>query len=145
MGAGRGGYGIRPAGVDDETVEKTFVANLKYAADKLQAAGIKLVMEMINTRDIPGFYLNPTRITNAVQMLEQEAIVDLPGSRLVAPWVVRQLDVVDLFQVRGHGARQVAFHDLHVVDVVLQEQVVAADLLANRQGLRRVVDRKSVV
>jgi hydroxypyruvate isomerase len=49
--------GIRPQGVDDATVEKTFVANLKYAADKLQAAGIKLVMEAINTRDIPGFYL----------------------------------------------------------------------------------------
>jgi len=52
--------GIRPQGIDDATVEKTFVANLKYAADKLQAAGIKLVMEAINTRDIPGFYLNNT-------------------------------------------------------------------------------------
>lgn len=49
--------GIRPQGVDCATVEKTFVDNLKYAADKLQAAGIRLVMEMINTRDIPGFYL----------------------------------------------------------------------------------------
>ena len=47
--------GIRPQGVDDATVEKTFVANLKYAADKLQAVGIKLVMESINTLDIPGF------------------------------------------------------------------------------------------
>ena len=61
--------GIRPAGVDDETVEKTFVANLKYAADKLQAAGIKLVMEMINTRDIPGFYLNNT--AQALSIREQ--------------------------------------------------------------------------
>lgn len=44
--------GIRPQGVDEATLEKTFVANLKYAADKLQAVGIKLVMEAINTRDI---------------------------------------------------------------------------------------------
>ena len=59
--------GIRPQGVDDETVEKTFVANLKYAAEKLQAAGIKLVMEMINTRDIPGFYLNTTKQALEIQ------------------------------------------------------------------------------
>jgi hydroxypyruvate isomerase len=61
--------GIRPQGVDDATVEKTFVANLKYAADKLQAVGIKLVMEAINTRDIPGFYLNNT--AQALSIREQ--------------------------------------------------------------------------
>ncbi|AZD14627.1 hydroxypyruvate isomerase [Pseudomonas chlororaphis] len=61
--------GIRPQGFDDATVEKTFVANLKYAAEKLQAAGIKLVMEAINTRDIPGFYLNNT--AQALSIREQ--------------------------------------------------------------------------
>lgn len=59
--------GIRPQGVDDATVEATFVDNLKYAADTLQAAGIKLVMEMINTRDIPGFYLNTTAQALAIR------------------------------------------------------------------------------
>lgn len=53
--------GIRPNGVDAKTIEKTFVANLKYAADKLETAGIKLVMEAINTLDIPDFYLNNTQ------------------------------------------------------------------------------------
>lgn len=53
--------GIRPQGVDDATVKKTFVANLRFAARKLESAGIRLVMEMINTRDIPGFYLNTTQ------------------------------------------------------------------------------------
>ena len=52
--------GIRPQSVDPETIERTFVANLKYAADKLEAAGIKLVIEAINTLDIPDFYLNNT-------------------------------------------------------------------------------------
>src|SRR5450830_1644558 len=80
------------------------------------------------------FAANPTRITDAVQMLEQEAVVDLTGPRLVAARVVGQLDVVDFTQVRSHGPSQVTFHDLHVVDVVLQEQVGAAHLLANRQG-----------
>jgi len=59
--------GIRPQGLDDATVESTFIANLRYAADKLQAVGIRLVMEMINTRDIPGFYLNTTDQALAIQ------------------------------------------------------------------------------
>ena len=53
--------GIRPQGHDCASVEKSFVDNLRYAADKLEAAGIRLVMEMINTLDIPGFYLQNTR------------------------------------------------------------------------------------
>ena len=61
--------GIRPQGADEALAEKTLVANLKYAADKLQAVGIKLVMEAINTRDIPGFYLNNT--AQALSIREQ--------------------------------------------------------------------------
>ncbi len=53
--------GIRPQGLDCADVRKTFVDNLRFAADRLKAAGIRLVMEMINTRDIPGFYLNTTQ------------------------------------------------------------------------------------
>lgn len=53
--------GIAPEGVDDAAARKTFVENLKFAADKLKAAGILLLIEPINTRDIPGFYLNGTQ------------------------------------------------------------------------------------
>jgi hydroxypyruvate isomerase len=53
--------GIAPPDVDPALLEKTFIDNLGYASDKLEAAGIRLVMEMINTLDIPGFYLNTTR------------------------------------------------------------------------------------
>ncbi|ACO80462.1 hydroxypyruvate isomerase [Azotobacter vinelandii CA] len=59
--------GIRPQGHDDALVERTFVDNLKFAAEKLKGAGIKLVMEAINTRDIPGFYLNNTRQALAIR------------------------------------------------------------------------------
>ena len=59
--------GIRPQGVDCATLERTLVDNLKYAAERLQAAGIMLVMEMINTRDIPGFYLNTTKQALAIR------------------------------------------------------------------------------
>ncbi|MBJ9977763.1 hydroxypyruvate isomerase [Pseudomonas sp. S75] len=59
--------GIRPQGVDDARIRQTFVDNLRYAAQKLEGAGIRLVMEMINTRDIPGFYLNTTEQALAIQ------------------------------------------------------------------------------
>ena len=39
-------------------VRQTFVDNLKFAAPKLKEAGIRLLIEPVNTRDIPGFYLN---------------------------------------------------------------------------------------
>ena len=52
--------GIAPAGVDRARVDATFVANLKFAADKLGAAGIRLLIEPINTYDIPGFHLSRT-------------------------------------------------------------------------------------
>ena len=55
--------GIRPAGVADHKLQETLVANLRFAADQLQAAGIRLLVEAINTRDIPGFYLYGTQQT----------------------------------------------------------------------------------
>jgi hydroxypyruvate isomerase len=53
--------GIAPAGVPAEKQRATFVENLRYAAAQLEAAGIKLLIEPINTYDIPGFHLNRTR------------------------------------------------------------------------------------
>jgi len=49
-----------PAGVSQEQARATFVSNLKYAAEKLKAVGIPLLIEPINTYDIPGFFLNYT-------------------------------------------------------------------------------------
>jgi hydroxypyruvate isomerase len=53
--------GIPPAGVTRERAGQTFVDNLKFAAPCFKSAGIKLLIEAINTRDIPGFFLNTTR------------------------------------------------------------------------------------
>lgn len=52
--------GKAPAGVSDELLRQTFVANLRYAAAELKKAGLRLLIEPINTFDIPGFYLNRT-------------------------------------------------------------------------------------
>lgn len=53
--------GIKPEGVSDEVARQTFVNNLRFAADKLTAAGIRLLIEPINTFDIPGFFLSRTK------------------------------------------------------------------------------------
>jgi hydroxypyruvate isomerase len=61
--------GKAPAGVAPELLRRTFVANLRYAADRLQSAGLKLLVEPINTFDIPGFYLN--RTDQALALLDE--------------------------------------------------------------------------
>ncbi len=49
--------GIRPSGLDPLDARETLVKNLQFAAVRLKAAGIRLLIEPINTRDIPGFFL----------------------------------------------------------------------------------------
>ncbi|GAB4228258.1 MAG: hydroxypyruvate isomerase [Methyloligellaceae bacterium] len=60
--------GIAPEGASAEELRQTYVDNLKYAAAEMGKAGIKCLIEMINTRDIPGFYLN--RSAQAEEILE---------------------------------------------------------------------------
>jgi hydroxypyruvate isomerase len=49
--------GIAPAGVEPDRLRATLVSNLRFAAQRLGEAGIELLTEPINTRDMPGFYL----------------------------------------------------------------------------------------
>jgi hydroxypyruvate isomerase len=50
-----------PEGVDHKVLRTTFIDNLKYAATELKKANIKLLIEPINTFDIPGFFLSGTQ------------------------------------------------------------------------------------
>ncbi len=52
--------GKAPAGVADDVLRQTVVENLRYAAEGLKKAGLRLLIEPINTFDIPGFNLNRT-------------------------------------------------------------------------------------
>jgi hydroxypyruvate isomerase len=58
--------GIAPAGVSAEALHDTLVRNLRFAANALKTAGIKLLVEPVNTFDIPGFYLNRTTQAHAL-------------------------------------------------------------------------------
>jgi hydroxypyruvate isomerase len=50
--------GLVPAGADRDQCRKTYVENLRYAAEAVGRHGLTLVIEPINTRDIPGYFLN---------------------------------------------------------------------------------------
>ena len=49
--------GLTPADEDPEKVQKTLVDNLRFAADELAKEKITLLVESLNSRDVPGFHL----------------------------------------------------------------------------------------
>ncbi len=61
--------GLTPDGVGQSELHKTYVDNLRFASAEMASAGIRCLMEMINTRDIPGFYLN--RSAQAEEIMEE--------------------------------------------------------------------------
>ena len=50
--------GILPGDVTADRARAVLVENLIYAADKLEAANIGLVLEPVNSRTIPGFFVD---------------------------------------------------------------------------------------
>src|SRR3546814_10580445 len=50
--------GIRPEGAHPDKLDQTYVENLRFAAEETKKAGVRLLIEAINTIDIPGFYLS---------------------------------------------------------------------------------------
>jgi hydroxypyruvate isomerase len=50
--------GIVPQAASRAACEQIYLANLRYAAEALALAGIDLMIEPINTRDMPGYLLN---------------------------------------------------------------------------------------
>lgn len=48
------------AGVDEAGTHRTFVDNVRFAAEACARAGLRVLMEPINNYDVPGFWLNRT-------------------------------------------------------------------------------------
>ena len=61
--------GLMPAGQERETLQPTYVNNLRWAAKEAASAGRDILIEPINTRDIPRFFLN--RQDHAHEIIEQ--------------------------------------------------------------------------
>lgn len=71
--------GIPPAGSDRERVLDCFAANLRRAARRMSEDGCILMIEPINSRDLPGYALS--HLEDAVALIER---VGEPGLRLQA-------------------------------------------------------------
>ena len=76
-----------------------------------------------------------TLVADRLEVTKQEAVINLAGARLVPTRIVGHLDVPDRAQVRLHRRRELTFHPLCVIDVVLDEQVVRAGRLDELQCL----------
>jgi hydroxypyruvate isomerase len=63
--------GLWPAGKSKAEGEAVYVDNVRYAADLAKKDGITVVIEPINTRDIPGYFLNTT--TEGIGILDRVA------------------------------------------------------------------------
>lgn len=70
--------GLRPDGVREPELEETYVANLRYAAERLATAGIDVLIEPINSRiDMPGYWLDD--VDKGLRLLE---VIDRPNVKL---------------------------------------------------------------
>jgi hydroxypyruvate isomerase len=61
--------GTARPGDDREAFRATLIQNLRYAAREFKSAGLDLVVEPINTHDIPGFFVS--RSPEAVAIIEE--------------------------------------------------------------------------
>ncbi len=59
--------GLVPAGGDQARYQETFLENLRHAARETGRHGIDLLMEPINQRDMPGYFLNTQEQAHALR------------------------------------------------------------------------------
>jgi hydroxypyruvate isomerase len=87
--------GLCPEGSDRAAAERVYVENLGYAAERLAPEGITVIIEPINTRDIPDYFLNTTR--------QAMAIIDRVGH----PNLQLQLDLYHVQIMEGDLAHKI--------------------------------------
>ncbi|MCU0986103.1 MAG: hydroxypyruvate isomerase family protein [Acetobacteraceae bacterium] len=90
--------GLVPEGADRAEMAATYRRNLEQAAALAARASIDIVIEPINTRDIPGFFLNLTE--------EAAAVIADVG----APNIKIQFDIYHRQIMQGDLARAIAEH-----------------------------------
>jgi hydroxypyruvate isomerase len=101
--------GIAPADADQLALNEVLVNNLRFAADALARQRIRLLIEPINTLDIPGFFLNGTR--QAVQVLS-----DVRSENLFI-----QYDIYHMQVMEGDIARSLQKHLARISHVQLAD------------------------
>jgi hydroxypyruvate isomerase len=101
--------GIAPRGVDLETLRATFTDNLRFAAEELKREGILLLVEPVNTHDIPGFYLK--RSAQAIALFE-----DVGSDNLKL-----QYDIYHMQRMEGELANTIAKLLPHIAHIQIAD------------------------
>ena len=88
--------GLRPEGVDAALLEATYIANLRYAADRLATIGATVMIEPINSRvDMPGYWLDSVdqafRLQKAVDRNNVKVQFDIYHAQIIAGDLARTL------------------------------------------------------
>lgn len=97
--------GIVPRGVAQAKAEETVTHNLKWAAPRLGARGIKLLVEPVNTYDIPGFCLS--RSAQTIEVLRAAGEENL----------FLQYDAYHMQMMEGNLANTFAKHQARIAHV----------------------------
>ncbi len=61
--------GLKPRGVSEEQMREAYIANLRFAGQELAKHNLKVLIEAINTRDIPGFFVG--RSAQAIAIMDE--------------------------------------------------------------------------
>jgi len=90
--------GVAPQDISEKTLRQTLVENLRYAAAALADQGIQLLIEPLNNRDVPGFYLNTS--AEALRLIEDAA----------HPNIYLQYDIYHMQIMEGDLIRTIRAH-----------------------------------
>lgn len=90
--------GLMPAGVSEAQARATWVANVRFAAAEAKQLGLPLLIEPINSFDMPGYFVNRPR--QAIALMEEVG----------ADNVFLQYDIYHAQRMEGELANTIARH-----------------------------------
>ncbi|MES2113682.1 MAG: 2-oxo-tetronate isomerase [Pseudomonadota bacterium] len=100
--------GLIPAGADLQAMEACYLENMRYAARALAPHGIELLIEPINGRDMPGYFLQTQARAHALREMAGEPNVKVQMDFYHAQIVEGDLATTLRRHVAGIGHVQVA-------------------------------------
>lgn len=98
---------------DDPDAESTFIANLRWAADRASAQGARLLLEPLNTVDNPGYFLTgSTQARRIIEQVERDNVrmqydlyhMQIMEGRLTET-IQRHFEMIGHFQISGVPGR----------------------------------------
>jgi hydroxypyruvate isomerase len=123
--------GIPPSTLSFEERQSTLVANVRYAAEEAQKAGIRLLVEALNSQDMPGFCLSNTR-----QVLDLIKAVDHPNLYIQYDIYHMQIMEGNLIKTIGQNLERIAH--IQLADVPGRHEPGTGEI--NFDNLFRAID-----